>query len=261
MIHSLQRKKMMTTLKARLKKHNLLHGLFVMIPSPAVVEMVGYAGFDFAILDTEHGAAGTEMLEHQLRAADACGLPALVRTVNPDAGEILRAMEAGACGVLVPHVMTAEGAAAIVSAAHYPPLGARGMATTSRAGRHGTTTVASHLEQAKERTIVMVQIEDVAALPNVPAIARTPNIDAVFIGPADLAISMGYPGEPNHPKVVAAIQKIVQEVRDAGQVVAGFAREEEDAKVLANQGITFICLSTTLVFSKRLVQLAKNLKQ
>lgn len=251
----------MIALKTRLKQRDLLHGLFVMIPSPAVVEMVGYAGFDYAILDTEHGAAGTETLEHQLRAADACGLPALVRTVSPAAGEILRALEAGASGVLVPHVTTPEDAAAIVRAAHYPPMGTRGMATTSRAGRHGVTTVAAHLQQARERTIVMVQIEDAAALPNVAAIARTPGIDAVFIGPADLAISLGFPGEPNHPTVAAAIRKIVEEVRDAGQVIAGFAREEEDALVLAKQGISFICLSTTLVFSKRLVQLAKSLKQ
>ncbi len=251
----------MNALKTRMQKRDLLHGLFVMIPSPAVVEMVGYAGFDFAILDTEHGAAGTEMLEHQLRAAEACGLAALVRTVSPDNGEILRALEAGASGVLVPHVTTPEDAAAIVRAAHYPPIGTRGMATTSRAGHHGITTVASHLQQAREKTIVMIQIEDAIALPNVSAIARTPNIDAVFIGPSDLAISLGFPGESNHPSVVAAIQKIIDDVHAAGQVVAGFARDEEDALVLAKQGITFICLSTTLVFSRRLVQLAKGLKQ
>lgn len=252
---------MKTALKNRMKQREVLHGMFVMIPSPAVVEMLGYAGFDYAVLDTEHGAAGTEMLEHQLRAADAAGMPALVRTVSPATGEILRALEAGAAGVLVPHVTTAEDAEAIVRAAHYPPLGIRGMATTSRAGHHGITTVAAHLEQAKERTIVMVQIEDAAALPNVPAIARTPGIDAVFIGPADLSISLGFPGQIDHPTVVAAIRKIVDEVREAGQIVAAFARTEEDAKALVALGITMTCFSTTLVFSKRLVEIAQGLKQ
>jgi len=252
---------MKNTLKARLRQREPLYGLFVMLPSPAVVEMVGYAGFDYAILDTEHGAAHTETIENQLRAADASGLPALVRTVGPDAGEILRAMEAGATGVLVPHVTTADDAAQIVRAAHYPPNGIRGMATTSRSGKHGVVSVAEHLQNARECTIIMVQIEDAAALPNVSAIARTPGIDAVFIGPADLATSLGFPGQPQHPAVAAAIQKIIDEVREAGQVVAGFARSEEDAAALAGQGVTFICLSTTLIFSKRLVELAQRLKQ
>lgn len=252
---------MNNTLKSRMKQREVLHGMFVMVPSPAVVEMVGYAGFDYAVLDTEHGAAGTEMLEHQIRAAEASSLPVLVRTVSPAAGEILRALEAGATGVLVPHVTTAEDAAAIVRAAHYPPVGIRGMATTSRAGHHGITTVGAHLEQAKERTVVMVQIEDAAALPNVSAIARTPGIDAVFIGPADLAISLGFPGQLDHPTVAAAIRKITEEVREAGQVVAAFARTEDDAKALVASGITMTCFSTTLIFSKRLVEIAQGLKQ
>jgi 4-hydroxy-2-oxoheptanedioate aldolase len=249
-----------SNLKARLKQRKLLHGLFVMVPSPAVVEMIGYAGFDYVILDTEHGAAGTETLENQVRAAEASGTTALVRTVGQTPGEILRVLETGASGILVPHVTTAEQAAAIAGAAHYPPHGIRGMATTARAGRHGMTTVGAHLDQASESVSVIVQIEDAAALPNVPAIARTTGIDAVFIGPADLAISLGFPGRPDHPTVAAAIGKIQEQVREAGQVLAGFARSEVDAKVLAEQGVSFICLSSTLVFSQRLLELAKTLK-
>ena len=251
---------MNNTLKMRLKQRELLHGMFVMIPSPAVVEMLGYAGYDYVILDTEHGAAGTEALENQVRAAEASGTASLVRTVGHTAGEILRALETGTDGILVPHVITAEQAAAIASAAHYPPNGIRGLATTARAGRHGLTTPGAHLDKAKETTCVIVQIEDGAALPNVPAIARTPGIDAVFIGPADLAISLGFPGRPDHPTVAAAIQKIQDEVREAGQVLAGFARSDVDAKVLAEQGVTLICLSSTLVFTQRLAELAKALK-
>lgn len=251
---------MKNTLKTRLKQRELLHGMFVMIPSPAVAEMIGYAGFDYAILDTEHGASGTEALENQVRAAEASGMPALVRTVGQTPGEILRALETGATGVLVPHVTTADQAAAIAAAAHYPPHGIRGLATTARAGRHGLTTAGAHLDQAKESTCVLVQIEDAAALPNVPTIARTPGVDAVFIGPADLAISLGFPGRPDHPTVAAAIRKIQEQVREAGQVLAGFARSEVDAKVLAEQGVTFVCLSSTLVFTQRLAELAKALK-
>ncbi len=252
---------MQNNLKSRVKNGDLLHGMFIMIPSPAVVEMAGYAGFDYVVLDTEHGASGTEMLENQVRAAEASGVTSLVRSVGQTPGEILRALETGAKGLLVPHVATAEQAAAIVQAAHYPPVGIRGMATTSRAGRHGVTTVSKHLQEAAESTIVMVQIEDASALPNVPAIARTKGIDGVFIGPADLAISLGFPGQPDHPKVAEAIGKISREVKEAGQVLAGFAKSEVDAAVLAQQGATFICLSSTLIISARFVELAKNLRK
>lgn len=251
---------MKNTLKARLRQREVLHGMFVMLPSPAVVEMIGWAGYDYVILDTEHGAAGPEMLENQVRAAEASGTAALVRTVGQTPGEILRVMETGACGILVPHVTTAEQAAAIASAAHYPPHGTRGMATTARAGRHGLTTTGAHLDSCRDCTCVLVQVEDAAALPNVPAIARTPGVDGVFIGPADLAVSLGFPGRPDHPTVAAAIRKVQEEVLEAGQVLAGFARSEVDAKVLAEQGVTLICLSSTLVFTQRLAELAQLLK-
>jgi 4-hydroxy-2-oxoheptanedioate aldolase len=252
---------MQNNLKKRLKNGDVLHGMFMMIPSPAVVEMAGYAGFDYVILDTEHGASGTEMLEHQVRAAEASNIPSIVRTVSPMAGEILRALETGATGILVPHVTTAEQAAAIARAAHYPPFGIRGMATTSRVGRHGITTVPGHLQEAQETTVVVVQIEDAEALPNVKAIAQTEGIDAVFIGPADLAISLGFPGQPNHPKVAEAIAQIIKDVKSAGQVLAGFAKAEADAAVLVEQGITLVCLSSTLIISSRFVELAKNLRK
>jgi 4-hydroxy-2-oxoheptanedioate aldolase len=246
-------------LKSRIRNGDQLYGIFVMVPSPAVVEMAGYAGLDYVVLDTEHGAAGGETLENMLRAADAAGIAALVRVSSPAPGEILRALDAGACGILVPHVVTPENAAAVASAAHYPPLGLRGIATTTRAGRHGLTTIAEHLVLAREETVVLTQIEDAAALPNVKAIASTPGIDGIFIGPADLSISMGQPGNPSHPDVAAAIAGAARDAKAAGAALAMFARSESDARELAVQGFTVVCLSTTSIFSRRLAELVENL--
>jgi 4-hydroxy-2-oxoheptanedioate aldolase len=250
-----------TGLKARIARKETLYGIFVMVPSPAVVEMCGYNGFDYVILDAEHGAAGTETLEHQLRAADASGVPAIVRVGNRAPDNILRVLDAGACGILVPHVTTAGDAEAIVRAAHFPPQGIRGLATTSRAGRHGLDSAADYIRSAREETIVVVQIEDRAALENVGAIARTPDLDAVFIGPADLATSLGFPGQPTQPDVVAAIDHVRQEVvRARKPALANFARTEADAIALAKQGYQMICLSTTAIFSRRLADLVTALK-
>ncbi|HEX6979731.1 MAG TPA: aldolase/citrate lyase family protein [Alphaproteobacteria bacterium] len=249
-------------LKARIRDREKLYGLFVMIPSPAVVEMAGYAGFDYVIIDLEHGAATTESLEHLLRAADAVGIPAIVRVGNREPVEILRVLDAGACGILAPHVLTAEDAARLVSAAHYPPIGNRGMATTTRAGRHGFVTVADHLKRAREETVVLVQIEDAAALPRVSSIAATPHVDGVFIGPADLAASLGRPGEIDHPDVAGAIDGIVRDTIAAkGPAVCCFARSEADVPKLLDKDVTTICLSTTSIFQRRLKDLAEDLRK
>lgn len=247
-------------LKARLRDREKLFGVFVMIPSPAVVEMCAYAGFDYVILDLEHGAPTMETIEHEVRAADAAGIPAVVRVGSRAPIDILRALDVGASGVLVPHVLTAADAAAIVEAAHYPPTGTRGMATTTRAGRHGFVTVAEHLKRACEHTVVLAQIEDAAAVAQVPAIAATAGLDGVFIGPSDLAASLGHPGETGHPDVVRAIDGIVGSTLAAnGPALCCFARSEDDVPLLLKKGISSVCLSTTVVFQRCLKQLAEGL--
>ncbi|CAG0953441.1 partial 5-keto-4-deoxy-D-glucarate aldolase, partial [Gammaproteobacteria bacterium] len=234
----------------------------VMLPSPAVVEMCGYAGFGFVILDREHGAAGMETLENQVRAADAAGIPAIVRVPSRAPDNILHAMDAGANGILVPHVITAEDAEAAVRAAHFPPRGSRGMTTTSRAGRHGLASPADYMARARSETVVICQIEDGAALQNVTAIARIPDLDAMFVGPADLSTSLGHPGEPAHPEVVAAVDRIRLEVESAGgPALANFARTESDAASLVARGFPIVCLSSSAVFSRRLADLVAGLKR
>ena len=247
-------------LKARIRDREKLFGLFVMIPSPAVVEMCAHAGFDYVILDLEHGAATMESIEHGVRAADAAGIPVVVRVGSRAAIDILHVLDTGASGILVPHVMTAGDAAAITGAAHYPPRGTRGMATTTRAGRHGFVTVGDHLKRAREQTVVLAQIEDAAAIAQVPAIAATPDLDGLFIGPSDLAASLGRPGETGHPDVVRAIDGIVRDTLAAsGPALCCFARSEDDVAALLKKGISSVCLSTTVVFQRSLKQLAENL--
>ncbi|RKK02671.1 hypothetical protein EBE87_25105 [Pseudoroseomonas wenyumeiae] len=239
-------------LKARMRAGENLVGCFIMLPSPALVEMAGYAGFDFVILDTEHGAATSETLEHQLRAADASGISALVRTSSMNPGEILRVLDAGATGIVVPHVRTPADAEAIASAAHYPPYGCRGIATTSRAGRHGFISVAEHLSRAHDSTIVLPQIEDADALPYVSAIAGTAGVDGIFIGPADLSISLGHPGNHSDPQVLAAIEKAAQEACAAGSIVSTFASSSNEANAFFRRGIKMVMFSTTSLFTATL---------
>jgi len=240
---------MQQLLKHRFKIGDPLTGCFVMLPSPAVVEMLGYAGFDYVILDAEHGASGTETLENQLRAAKGAGIPALVRTVGKTLGEILRVLDAGADGIVVPHVCSAEEAREIVRSAHYPPFGVRGLATTARAGRHGFSTVQQHLEDASARILVLPQIEDAAAIECAKEISEVEGVDGVFIGPADLSISLGFPGNPTHPVVANAIKKIASEILAAGKTPMTFVNSATDIETAKSRGIHNVVFSTTALFA------------
>ncbi|MDF2810026.1 MAG: 2-dehydro-3-deoxyglucarate aldolase [Microvirga sp.] len=247
-------------LKTRMRNGEVQFGAFVMVPSPATVEMFGYAGFDFVIIDREHGASSLETLENSLRAAETSGMEALVRIPCGSPSEILSALDAGASGIIVPHVKTAEQAAAIASAATYPPNGTRGIATTSRAGRYGAFSLDEHLERSRERVLVMVQIEDKEALPNVQAIAAVDGIDGAFIGPADLAMSLGIPGGLQHPRVVSAIDTVLEDLAIVGNAMAAaFAPDREAVKVLASKGVRMICLSGTDIVASAVRDTARNI--
>lgn len=211
----------------RLRDGERLQLLFVKLPAPAEVELAGLTGFDAVILDTEHGTE--EGLDHHLRAADAVGLPALVRVPTADPAPILRALDAGATGVVVAHVRDAIEAEAAVAAAHYPPRGGRGLALTTRAGRHGTAGLAEHLQRAARETLVLAQIEDAEAVAHSDAICAVDGIDAILIGSADLSISLGHPGASGHPEVVAAIAAITEQASVPVATVVSSRAEAEAA--------------------------------
>ncbi len=210
----------MSSFAERVRGRRRLQLLFVKMPAAAEIEAAAHAGFDGVIIDTEHGPAAGIELEHHLRAADAVGVAALVRLASTEPGPILAALDAGAAGVVVPHITDQAGARAVVAAAHYPPSGQRGLALTTRAGRYGTATIEEHLRRAAHQTLVIVQIEDAEAVPRSGEILAVDGVDAVLIGATDLSISLGHPGDPDHPKVVEAIGVICQEAAAAAVPVA-----------------------------------------
>jgi 4-hydroxy-2-oxoheptanedioate aldolase len=231
----------------RLRAHEALRFLFVKMPAPAEVELAGAAGFDAVILDTEHGAGGGVELEHHLRAAAAAGVPALVRVPSIAAAPILQALDAGAAGVVVAHITDAAAASAVVEAAHYPPRGRRGLALTTRAGGYGTADLADHLARAARETIVVVQIEDAAAVARSGEILAVEGVDGVLIGSTDLSISTGHPGDPGHPEVAAAIGEIRDAAGRAGAAVAVVTSTPAEADVAHAGGVTACVFVSTLL--------------
>ena len=213
----------------------LLVGLILKMTNHAVVELAGHLGFDFVLLDTEHGIGEGAELDHHLRAADAASVPAIVRVSALSRTEIARALDGGAAGVVVPQVGSAREAETAVALAHYPPVGRRGLATSTRAGHHGVVDTATHLAAGRS-TLVVVQIESRAGVENCAEILAVPGVSAVWIGLNDLSLEYGRHGQLDHPDVQDAVDTVVVAARSAGVPVFVIADDEATAERWASCG-------------------------
>lgn len=184
---------------------------------PAIVEIIGHAGFDAVFIDMEHTALDLGDVQVMLLAAERVGITPIVRTPGFDPAFILRLLDMGAQAIQVPHISGAEGARAAVQAVRYPPLGDRGISGSNRACDYGRIPLGEHMEQSNREILLAVMIEDVTALEEIDAIAATDGVDVIAIGPADLARAVGAGTEPDHPKLVSAVERIAEATRGAGK--------------------------------------------
>ncbi|MBC7860483.1 MAG: siderophore biosynthesis protein SbnG [Burkholderiaceae bacterium] len=197
-------------LKQALADGRTVFGLLNSIPSALMVEMTGYAGYDFVILDMEHVCVNPETLEHMVRAAECAGITPLVRVPNAAPEAILRALDCGAQGVVVPHIRGRGDAEQAVAASRYHPLGQRGI-SGGRCTGFGALGLQTYFERANREIMVVAMIEDQEGVDNLDAILSVPGLDMVLEGAVDLSQSYGVPGQPQHPSVLAAIDKIATE--------------------------------------------------
>ncbi len=178
-----------------------------------MVEIIGHSGFDGVFIDMEHKPFDLRDVQRMVVAAERVGITPLVRTPGFDPALILRLLDSGAQGIHVPHVTSAEMARAAVKATFYPPLGERGLLSASRASCYGKVPIGDHIDQSNREILLAVLIEDAEALEDIDAIAATEGVDVVAPGPADLARSLGVIRQPDHPKLRAAMERVVDAVR------------------------------------------------
>jgi len=194
-------------------------GVSVMFPSPHIVEMLGYAGADWVLIDCEHGSIGLADVELMAMAADAAGVTAIARPRSNAAADIQAVMDRGVKGVQIPHVNSKDDAERAVSAVKFGPGAGRGLAAGTRPDKWGLGgKMPNFVEEANAASLVCVQIEHAEAVANIDEILTVPGIDVFFIGPSDLSQSMGYPGNPKAPPVAEAISKALQKIKTAGKV-------------------------------------------
>lgn len=229
-------------LKTKLRKGEIALGPFINLNSGALIEIAAYAGFDFVILDTEHGPLEISAIENLCRVADSVGITPIVRVRENDAPQILRALDIGAHGVQVPQICTQENAEDVVQAAKYSPLGLRGVSPYTRAARYFSEG-AEIFERLNRHSMISIHVEGIEGLKNLEEIISVPGLDIIFLGPYDLSQSLGIPGQVDNPLVVDKMKEAVGQINDAGLTVGTFADNPESAKRWIDAGVRYISLS------------------
>ncbi len=206
------------TLKERLLAGEACFGAWISAGSATNAELMGHLGFDFLVLDLEHGQGDLMDAIGILRAAQFAGTPVIVRVPSHDAAFLKRVLDSGADGVMIPQVETAEEAEAVVAACRYPPAGIRGYAAGAvRASGYGAN--AAYARDANDRLLIVVQIESVGAVGNAASICAVDGVDVVFIGVNDLAGSAGRLEQTGHADTRALVAKVETVMRASGKIM------------------------------------------
>ena len=235
-------------------------GLSMMIPSIQLVEMAGQLGYDWVLLDCEHGSLNLETVEAMVIAAEANGITPIIRPYKNYFELIGQYMDRGVKGIQAPHVNTAEEAQAIVNAVKYPPLGNRSIAVGTRAAGYGfNLTMSEYVKRANQDLLICVQIEEKLAVTNIEQIAAVPGVDVLFVGPSDLSQSLGHPGEASHPKIKPVIDEAFSRILATGKI-AGTAGNIAAASQRLDQGVLYYYTHLTTLLAYASAEYLKNAK-
>ena len=223
------------SIKEKLKQGKAVLGVISNLGSAPLTEIFAIAGCEFIIIDMEHSTISEETLEGLVRASKLKGMVPFARVRHNDTRLIMGALDAGCMGVMIPEIETKTDAEAAARSTQYRPLGNRGVNWGTIAGEWGSLTPAEYWKSANENILTMVQIETAKGYENIEEIVKTKGIDVIILGPTDLSASMGYPGNPKHPEVIKAMDRIVQVSKEAGIVVGGYGTTNKEAMVEAQK--------------------------
>lgn len=230
---------------------NIPSGVFIELPCPESVEIACLAGWDFVVIDSEHGTLNPALLPGMLRAAS---VPAVVRVSSASSDLLQFALDSGASGVLVPQIQSAAQAAAVVQASRFHPRGRRGLNGFVRAAKYSLAEIPEYLAAA-DRSRILIQIETQGALSEVEAIAALEGVDELFIGPYDLSQALSLPGQVLHENVLQAGRRIIAAAHDSGKQVSVFANTFEAAALWRDLGVD------SLHYSADVFHLAQSLRR
>ncbi len=237
---------MTNSFQAALARREPQIGLWLSLGQPYTAELCATAGFDWVLIDGEHGPNDIHTILGQLQAAAAYPTHPVVRVVEGQTALIKQMLDLGAQTLLVPMVDTAEQARALVAATRYPPQGVRGIGSAvARVSRWAARP--DYLNEANDEVCLLVQAETVTALKNLEAICAVDGVDGIFIGPADLAASMGHRGKPGHPEVQAAIEQAMRTIIASGKAAGTLTSDPALARRYLDLGCTFVATGVDIL--------------
>lgn len=230
-------------LRARVLAREWVIGTFINLGSPITAEIAGLAGFDWLLIDHEHGPGGEETLLHQLQAVSGTSAVPIVRIAFNDTPRFKRVLDVGAHGVMVPLVSTAADARSAVAAMRYPPRGIRGVARFHRSVGFGADFEQYYLH-AHEWLLTVIQIETPEAVANIDEIAAVDGVDVLFVGPTDLSYNMGMRDQLEHPKFTETLQKVSDAAKKHGKAAGILVHNAALVPKCRELGYTFMSLGS-----------------
>ena len=240
---------MRNSMKEKILAGKAVLGISIMIPSVQLVEMAGKLGYDWVLIDCEHGSISLETVECMAMAAEASNITPIIRPQKNDPELIGQYMDRGVMGIQTPHVSSAAEAQEIINAVKYYPVGSRSLAMGTRSANYGFgITLTDYSQRANQDLLVCVQIEDKDAVDNIDSIAKVEGIDVLFIGPSDLSQSLGHPGDVGHPVVKKVIDDAFSKIIESGKI-AGTAGNLEITPRRLEQGVKYYYTHLTTLLS------------
>jgi 2,4-dihydroxyhept-2-ene-1,7-dioic acid aldolase len=237
----------MNQLKQRLHQGEALIGTFLSLGNSMATEIIAQSGFDWLLIDLEHGIGSEEDVLHQLQAIAHTNVPAIIRVEGFQRQRIHKVLDMGAHGIMCPRIDNAEEAQLVVQALHYPPAGIRGVAKMVRATQFGVKFDAYYKRIADE-IVGIIQIETRESLNHLDEMASLPGIDVLFIGPADLSMALGVFGQLDHPDFIKAVDAIIQAALKAKKLVGILLFDPNDFEKYYQMGIRFFACGTDTHF-------------
>jgi 4-hydroxy-2-oxoheptanedioate aldolase len=236
--------------KCKLKAGQPAYGVISTSDDPQLAELFGLAGFDYYMLDAEHGLIDAAQVINVIRACEQVNMTPLVRIGSKDPKLVLQYLDAGMMGVMMPGLETCEEIRMLVDAVKYPPVGKRGMGAPRASGYTSVgREAAAYMNFSNEQTMVIPQFEDAALLDRFEEMVAQPGVDAVVIGPRDLSLNMGFPDGPNHPEVQEMIDKVIAICRRRGVAAGITAGTRADSEDKTARGATMILAIAQLIIA------------
>jgi 4-hydroxy-2-oxoheptanedioate aldolase len=235
--------------KAKLKSGETVFGCFTRYPDATLVEVLGYQGWDFIVFDGEHGTIEPADCENMVRAAEVRGVTPIIRVPMNVPAVILRFMDTGAQGLHIPMINSKVDAEAAVRSVKYLPRGNRGLAAVRAAGFALAGPLGQYVVESNAETLVVIHIETIDAVEQLPELITVDGVDVIFVGPNDLSHSLGVPGEVQNPKVQAAIERIAETVAGSKLALGIMVANADLARQWRDRGARYITIGSDSLLS------------